>query len=47
VALATRLKEYPSRTVYENIDPEGKHGALYWQREFPKFYACWQDQINK
>lgn len=27
------------------INPAGKHGALYWQQAFPHFYEWWQEQM--
>lgn len=29
-----------------DIDEEGKHGALYWQKAFSRFYTCWQNEIS-
>lgn len=29
-----------------DIDEEGKHGALYWQKAFARFYTCWQNEIS-
>lgn len=29
-----------------DIDEEGKHGALYWQRAFTRFYERWQQEIS-
>lgn len=28
-----------------DIDEEGKHGALYWQKAFARFYERWQQEI--
>ncbi|HMR19648.1 MAG TPA: alpha/beta hydrolase-fold protein, partial [Sphingobacterium sp.] len=44
--LAKSLAEIKSLHIFKNINPQGRHGALYWQREFPEFYAWWQEQIN-
>lgn len=41
-----QLKQISYIHVDKYIDPQGKHGALYWQREFPRFYAWWQEQMN-
>ena len=27
--------------IQVDIDPDGKHGALYWQKAFRRFYAWW------
>lgn len=29
-----------------DIDEEGKHGALYWQKAFTRFYERWQQEIS-
>lgn len=29
-----------------NINPEGKHGAYYWQKAFEEFYLHWKSKIN-
>ena len=29
-----------------NINPEGKHGAYYWQKAFEEFYLHWKSRIN-
>lgn len=29
-----------------DIDEEGKHGALYWQKAFARFYTGWQNEIS-
>ncbi len=29
-----------------DIDEEGKHGALYWQKAFTRFYGRWQKEIS-
>lgn len=31
--------------VTTEINPVGKHGALYWQQAFPRFYEWWQEQM--
>lgn len=30
-----------------DIDEEGKHGALYWQEAFRRFYARWQQELQQ
>lgn len=30
-----------------NINPIGKHGALYWQQAFPHFYEWWWQQMKE
>ncbi|MBD1432975.1 alpha/beta hydrolase [Sphingobacterium sp. DN00404] len=29
-----------------DIDEEGKHGALYWQKAFSRFYTRWRQEIS-
>lgn len=46
VNMADDMKEFiaffknvsPTITVYQDIDPLGKHGALYWQKAFVRFF---------
>lgn len=30
-----------------DINPVGKHGALYWQQAFPRFYEWWWQQMKE
>lgn len=32
--------------VHLAINPEGKHGTLYWQQAFPHFYEWWWQQMQ-
>ncbi|WP_437921110.1 alpha/beta hydrolase [Sphingobacterium sp. LRF_L2] len=43
---ADLLIEEDKVTAHVDIDPEGKHGALSWQKAFKRFYNCWQKEIN-
>jgi len=31
-----------SSIIHVEVDEKGKHGALYWQKVFPQFFASWQ-----
>lgn len=33
--------EHSAAILNTDIDPHGKHGALYWQRAFARFYEWW------
>jgi hypothetical protein len=35
------LAEHRAALLNTDIDPHGKHGALYWQRAFVRFYEWW------
>lgn len=42
----TRLQEENiSTNITIDIDPLGKHGALYWQKAFARFYRWWCKEI--
>ncbi len=36
-----RFTKYAPAALNIDIDPHGKHGALYWQRAFARFYEWW------
>lgn len=38
------FRDNSSATVCLDIDPQGKHGALYWQKAFARFFAWWCKQ---
>ena len=42
----SELQRFPSVEVYMHIHKEGRHGALYWQKEFPFFYAWWHNKLK-
>jgi len=40
--LAHKHEHKTSATIYIDVDDNGKHGAQYWQKVFPRFFECWQ-----
>lgn len=40
-----RHKKAMCAKILIDIDGEGKHGALYWQKAFQRFYNWWQKEI--
>lgn len=44
--IGDRLSGRLQAQVAININPLGKHGALYWQQAFPHFYAWWWQQMK-
>lgn len=47
LAVIVELKRTKSLTIEQRILPAGRHGALYWQKEFPNFYYWWLAQMNR
>lgn len=45
--LNQRLSRFSSIRLIKSSQPEARHGALYWQGEFPKFYAWWHHHMER
>lgn len=41
------LREQTGANVEISINPEGRHGAWYWQRAFPRFFEWWAKRLDK
>jgi len=40
-------REKTTSELIVDIDDRGKHGALYWQKVFPRFFESWQRYVNR
>ncbi len=40
------IKNHFSGKLTRYVNPEGKHGAYYWQKAFEDFYLHWNSKIN-
>lgn len=40
------IKNHFSGKLTRHVNPEGKHGAYYWQKAFEDFYLHWNSKIN-
>lgn len=45
-AFATLLRKTTGANIDISLNPIGKHGAMYWQQEFPTFYDWWQNKLG-
>lgn len=41
------FKKFKNPQIKIEINPNGKHGAWYWQKAFPVFFEWWQTKINQ
>lgn len=44
--LIQKFQRYVQKSIAVDINPIGKHGALYWQQAFPAFFSWWQAQMK-
>lgn len=45
-ALVKLMRTLMDINIAIDINPIGKHGALYWQQAFPAFFEWWQEQMK-
>ncbi|WP_231388279.1 alpha/beta hydrolase [Sphingobacterium hungaricum] len=43
--ITSELEKNIHPTIEISINPEGRHGAWYWQKAFPEFFEWWQKRI--